>query len=115
MAYMPGTNTGHGHVWERPDGVRARCGGPGLCKKCAVDQADRLKVFGATPKIAMPLSKALHILATIHTRDDDVTGFVVEMGASPHWSMSPVSQHDYIRAWEAVRAHIHLQTEPQTK
>lgn len=33
----PGTNTGHGHVWPRPDGVRARCGGPGVCGTCALD------------------------------------------------------------------------------
>lgn len=30
----PGTNTGHGHLWERPDGVKARCGGPYLCTEC---------------------------------------------------------------------------------
>jgi hypothetical protein len=34
-----GTNTGHGHVWDRPDGVRARCGGPMTCKQCAIDAA----------------------------------------------------------------------------
>lgn len=34
-----GTNTGHGHVWPRPDGMRARCGGPGMCKECSQDQA----------------------------------------------------------------------------
>lgn len=33
-----GGNHGHGHVWERPDGIRARCGGPGLCSKCAKDK-----------------------------------------------------------------------------
>lgn len=32
-----GTNDGHGHVWPRPDGVRARCGGPAICRKCAAD------------------------------------------------------------------------------
>ena len=37
---MIGTNTGHGHVWERPDGLKARCGGPGMCRVCAADQAD---------------------------------------------------------------------------
>lgn len=31
------TNTGHGHVTPRPDGVKARCGGPGLCKVCAAE------------------------------------------------------------------------------
>ena len=35
----PGSNTGHGHVWSRPDGQRARCGGPGLCKICSTDAA----------------------------------------------------------------------------
>lgn len=34
-----GTNTGHGHVWRRPDGYLARCGGPAICRECARDQA----------------------------------------------------------------------------
>jgi|GEM_PF-3905032 len=32
-------NYGHGHVWPRPDGVKARCGGPGICARCANDKA----------------------------------------------------------------------------
>jgi hypothetical protein len=36
-------NTGHGHVWPRPDGMRARCGGPGLCAECSRDKALRDK------------------------------------------------------------------------
>lgn len=34
-----GTNSGHGHAWARPDGVKARCGGVGLCRECARDFA----------------------------------------------------------------------------
>lgn len=34
-----GTNTGHGHVWPRPDGMVARCGGAAICSQCAKDQA----------------------------------------------------------------------------
>lgn len=34
---MIGTNAGHGHAWERPDGAKARCGGPGVCSECAGD------------------------------------------------------------------------------
>lgn len=34
-----GTNSGHGHVWARPDGVRARCGGEALCAECRADMA----------------------------------------------------------------------------
>lgn len=46
----PGTNTGHGHVWKRPDGVVARCGGPAMCKECALDEARH----GAAPVSAKP-------------------------------------------------------------
>jgi hypothetical protein len=30
-------NKGHGHVFPRPDGVKARCGGPSICHVCAID------------------------------------------------------------------------------
>lgn len=33
----PYTNSGHGHAWARPDGVKARCGGVALCSDCAKD------------------------------------------------------------------------------
>jgi hypothetical protein len=32
-------NVGHGWVYPRPDGQRARCGGPALCRECNVDNA----------------------------------------------------------------------------
>jgi hypothetical protein len=32
-------NVGHGHVFARPDGRRARCGGPALCRECSPDAA----------------------------------------------------------------------------
>lgn len=32
-------NVGHGHVFPRPDGVRAKCGGPVICAECAADLA----------------------------------------------------------------------------
>lgn len=30
---------GHGHVTPRPDGFRARCGGPGICETCSREAA----------------------------------------------------------------------------
>lgn len=36
-------NRGHGHVNPRPDGVRARCGGPGFCAECSHEQAMAIK------------------------------------------------------------------------
>lgn len=35
------SNTGHGHVYPRTDGVVARCGGPALCRGCANDLIER--------------------------------------------------------------------------
>ncbi|HGJ7701080.1 TPA: hypothetical protein ACJXXX_004520 [Pseudomonas aeruginosa] len=32
-----GANVGHGHVFPRADGVKMRCGGPGLCPECSAD------------------------------------------------------------------------------
>lgn len=32
-------NIGHGHVFPREDGVKARCGGPGICDECNADLA----------------------------------------------------------------------------
>lgn len=34
-----GGNSGHGHVVPRPDGVKARCGGPGICAECSREAA----------------------------------------------------------------------------
>jgi hypothetical protein len=36
-------NTGHGHVYKRPDGAKARCGGPGLCSECSRDLAQKMR------------------------------------------------------------------------
>lgn len=33
------SNTGHGHVWARPDGVKVCYGGPALCAECRRDAA----------------------------------------------------------------------------
>lgn len=33
-----GTNTGHGRVWARPDGLRAKCMGTPNCPECVEDE-----------------------------------------------------------------------------
>lgn len=64
----------------------------------------------------MSLDQALHILASVHTRDDDAIGFHVRMGVSEvGWQAGhECSQSDYIEAWKVVRDHIHMQTEPKS-
>lgn len=47
---MESSNTGHGWVYPRLDGMKARCGGPALCSTCAADAArkavwDRVKRY----------------------------------------------------------------------
>lgn len=63
----PGTNTGHGHVWPRPDGMVARCGGPAMCQRCAIDAARTKQVkepdmqTNQTPEALAEEIKALHV------------------------------------------------------
>lgn len=76
----PGTNTGHGHVWRRPDGVRARCGGPAVCSKCAADAA-AIAALGTVRREprehreavaeVQRLREALEVIAAIATDTDD--------------------------------------------
>lgn len=49
-------NTGHGHVYPRPDGQRTRCGGPGRCPACT---ADGLEAATAWTAAALDASAAV--------------------------------------------------------
>lgn len=61
----------------------------------------------------MTLFEALHVLAETHTRDDDVTGFVIMVGASPASPMSPHPVERYNEAWNIVREQLHMKTFPK--
>lgn len=41
LGFISDKNIGHGHVYPRPDGARARCGGPGLCSECSKELAQK--------------------------------------------------------------------------
>ncbi len=47
----PARNTGHGHVWPRADGMKARCGGPEMCGECAKDLAQKQRLDVAAANI----------------------------------------------------------------
>jgi hypothetical protein len=42
-------NTGHGHVFTRPDSTVMRCGGPGMCTECTKD-LETLQTFLCSPQ-----------------------------------------------------------------
>lgn len=54
---MNNSNTGHGHVFPRPDGMRARCGGPGICKACALDAQRKVTGEPKTVPASMTLDE----------------------------------------------------------
>ncbi|HGS8185233.1 hypothetical protein OE424_20585 [Pseudomonas aeruginosa] len=51
-----GANVGHGHVLPRADGVKMRCGGPGLCSECTAD-AYRARAALAQPSGEVVVTK----------------------------------------------------------
>lgn len=55
------------------------------------------------------LLDALFILAQVHTRDDDIIGFVVDASARPN--DKGVETRDYIDAWQVVRQQLHQPSE----
>jgi hypothetical protein len=72
------TNTGHGHVWARPDGLMAKCGGPGLCKECSLDAQ---KV--AEQPVAAGLPERI--------RPED----------GPHYSVNKASEYGFLAGYNA--------------
>jgi hypothetical protein len=56
------------------------------------------------------LDQALRLLVSAHTAEHPEMGFVVHMGGPDR---SRFSQAQYVEAWETVRAHLGLPTEPR--
>jgi hypothetical protein len=68
---VPGTNSGHGYVWKRPDGMIARCGGPGMCRECAKDKE---RVVTVAADIQTVYLAAVEEKAAIMKELEDVPG-----------------------------------------
>lgn len=57
---LPGSKTGHGHVWARPDAVVEDCGGPEGCAECQADarlvaeMLDSITEAGAAFRVTEP-------------------------------------------------------------
>lgn len=65
-----GTNVGHGHVFPRADGVKMRCGGPGLCSECAAD-ASRARAALAQPSPTPHPASELDFSRPLETENGD--------------------------------------------
>jgi hypothetical protein len=59
----------------------------------------------------MELSKALHILAEAHTREDHAAGFTVQGHVGGSY-FDRYTQAEYIEAWRTVRLTLHLPVDP---
>jgi len=89
---MSGGNVGHGWVHPRKDGARARCGGPRMCKQCALEQAQKDSTLPEKPKeeviVAIALPPRTGQPLTNFTYDGKVPDkkFIRENGPSEAWS-----------------------------
>ena len=70
--------SGHGHVTPNPGGLKARCGGPGLCSECASEQAALVLGQGLAP----PVLRALVEQATTVIRP----GETLLIRVPPEWA-----------------------------
>ncbi|MCV0171156.1 hypothetical protein KUC41_04105 [Pseudomonas aeruginosa] len=79
-----GANVGHGHVLPRADGVKMRCGGPGLCSECTAD-ASRARAALAQPSPTLPpfAKKVLAKLRRFYDCAEDFESGGVDIGR--HW------------------------------
>jgi len=79
MTKTLGQNTGHGHVWGRPDGVKARCSGPGLCAECSRDAAFAAQLeSSADPEGEIAALKDLRLKLAAGATDADVKVYEFE-------------------------------------
>lgn len=68
---------GHGHVTPRPDGQKARCGGPLACAECARELAEKMTLNDLDGMNAQELRKFIFRMYT---------------AACPGWTCFPNSE-----------------------
>lgn len=69
----PGTNSGHGYAWRRPDGVLARCGGPSICQECSSDVLWNSQRLGTHQADEPKAHKAFQVPGNLHEPDVHVS------------------------------------------
>lgn len=79
----------HGHVTPRPDGMKARCGGPRICSACARELAS--KPTAAPEEIAQAFHEAYERLAPEH-------GYKTREASAVPWADVPAANKSLMTA-----------------
>jgi hypothetical protein len=100
-------NTGHGHVYPRPDGVRMRCGGPAMCNTCALDLARKTReeqgVTTAEAGYETPLTQIADLRAQLAAKTAEVEKANATVAAAV----------SLLRTWVEEFGGIHTENCPQ--
>lgn len=102
-------NTGHGHVRPRPDGVKARCGGPGRCTLCSREQAAAAATADPRPAAAEDVADrdrlAAGLVELVTAADRYLLG---DAGEPLTGDALRASRHAFVeataRGWDVVRS-----------
>lgn len=81
----------------------------------ALHAAWRFVIQSETKERMMTLSQAIYILATVHTREDPITGFVILSGAAWRPLETPFSHVEYFEAWKVMREQSGMTVEPNAR
>jgi len=76
---FPPLSQSHGHVSPRPDGAKARCGGPAMCKVCQQEQA---ALTTHTAQAADRKAQRVHVLVNAGPYPGMSEAFNAHMGAA---------------------------------
>jgi len=100
-------NMGHGWVSPRPDGAKARCGGPALCETCQ-QEVRALRIIKEVDKLT---SRCAHEWKELKNDDDDfakVAGAALMevTGSRPRYFSCPKCGSSYLTVSDGPRVKV---------
>lgn len=103
-------NSGHGHVHPRPDGRKARCGGPAFCAVCELDLAEaegqaapqgwkRMKTAPKDGTTVLVLTEGSDVPKAVRWCEADHFLATSGVGWYMTWDGTKIQPHDGPRYW----------------
>ena len=89
------TNSGHGHVWPRPDGKLYRCTGTSRCVAC---QSDLAKLTAAREKVAAAADLSIDPRTGRPYGDHGTANQVIEYILQPRVDLGCPAE-DFLKCW----------------